>query len=613
MAGHSRYWGMVCPPFLKMRCDMTAAASSTLSQTIFAALPIVAAAYGEKFGVKVIVGGQQAMTDGQTIVVPNVQSDRFGDALWGYLAHEAAHVRLTDFDDVREAGTCSAFLGAMLNIFEDCRIEREMIKLYPGTARTLNAVAAYMVDQRHFEIPTQDTHPARILEAYCLYFLRCKVIGQHVIEETLVATTAVYEQVIPKGVQVRLAVLLGRAGRLKSTADALALSREVLRMVEEEAQKEQNAAQPAPQSQPSPQDSTQPQAGSGQAGGQGSDSDDADDADDGNAQGTGSGSSSAQDSDQGAPSGSASSTGDEAVASGSGVMQQILDAAADDHLADKTEALRADLNAGADRSASVINVPTALEAKNHQVSGEMLIKQVASASSRIQSQLMGLVQASQRNGYTPARHGRHLDTNRLHRLVSGDTRVFRRSAERKHPDTAVHLLVDMSLSMSTLMPSGQHVYQVARDAAMALALGLEKINGVNPAVTFFCNDSYQPVWSVVKHGQKVSKNAGRFIFSPQGWTPMTEAIWYSAFELSKTREQRKMVLVVTDGQPDNLGSCQQVVQLCQRSGIEMIGIGVGTGAKVGGLFASSIQIESVNDLKHTLFQLMSDALTGIAV
>ena len=133
-------------------------------------------------------------------------------------------------------------------------------------------------------------------------------------------------------------------------------------------------------------------------------------------------------------------------------MQQILDARADDHLKDKTEALRADLNSGADQTAPVVNVPTALEVMNDQASGQMLIGQVAAASSRIQSQLMGLVQASQRNGYTPGRHGRHLDTNRLHRLVSGDTRIFRRSAERKHPDTAVHLLVDMSSSMDKLMP-----------------------------------------------------------------------------------------------------------------------------------------------------------------
>ena len=262
---------------------MTATASSKASQTIFAALPIVAAAYGEKFGVKVIVGGQQAMTDGQTIVVPNVQGDRFGDALWGYLAHEAAHVRMTDFEVGRDEIARSDFLRTMLNTFEDCRIEREMIKLYPGTARTLNAVAAYMVDQGHYQIPTRDTHPAGIFEAYCLYFLQCKIVRQHAIEDTLVATTAVYEQVIPKGVQVRLAVLLGRAGQLKSTADALVLSREVLRMVEEEAQKEQDAQQPAPQSQPSPQDLTQPQAGSGQAGGQGSAGGDADA---GNAQGT---------------------------------------------------------------------------------------------------------------------------------------------------------------------------------------------------------------------------------------------------------------------------------------------------------------------------------------
>ncbi|RRW37313.1 hypothetical protein EGJ52_25470, partial [Pseudomonas luteola] len=216
------------------------------------------------------------------------------------------------------------------------------------------------------------------------------------------------EQVIPKGVQVRLAVLLGRAGQLKSTADALVLSREVLRMVEEEAQKEQDAQQPAPQSQPSLQDSTQPQAGSGQAGGQGSAGGDA-----GNAQGTGSGSSSGQSSGQGTASASASITGDDAGASSPGVMQQILDARADDHLKDKTDALRADLNSGADQTAPVVNVPTALEVMNDQASGQMLIGQVAAASSRIQSQLMGLVQASQRNGYTPGRHGRHLDTNRL--------------------------------------------------------------------------------------------------------------------------------------------------------------------------------------------------------
>ena len=43
--------------------------------TIYNALPIVAAAYGEKFGVKVKIGSDMAYTDGKTIVVPNVPAD----------------------------------------------------------------------------------------------------------------------------------------------------------------------------------------------------------------------------------------------------------------------------------------------------------------------------------------------------------------------------------------------------------------------------------------------------------------------------------------------------------------------------------------------------------
>ncbi|MCV3264954.1 hypothetical protein OGZ01_30640 (plasmid) [Vibrio harveyi] len=36
-------------------------------RTVYNALPIVAAAYGEKFGVKVALGSDTASTDGQTI------------------------------------------------------------------------------------------------------------------------------------------------------------------------------------------------------------------------------------------------------------------------------------------------------------------------------------------------------------------------------------------------------------------------------------------------------------------------------------------------------------------------------------------------------------------
>ncbi len=49
------------------------------------ALPIVAAAYGRKFGVAVQVGGTVAQTDGLTIAIPAIGDDPVARTLaWGY-------------------------------------------------------------------------------------------------------------------------------------------------------------------------------------------------------------------------------------------------------------------------------------------------------------------------------------------------------------------------------------------------------------------------------------------------------------------------------------------------------------------------------------------------
>ena len=95
--------------------------------TLRNALPIVAAALGRKFGVEVGVGGHEARTDGRHIQIPAVSDDPGSrDLAWGYLAHEAAHVRYTDFA-VYEQATGEGPLQAILqNRIEDVRIEREL-------------------------------------------------------------------------------------------------------------------------------------------------------------------------------------------------------------------------------------------------------------------------------------------------------------------------------------------------------------------------------------------------------------------------------------------------------------------------------------------------------
>lgn len=166
------------------------------------------------------------------------------------------------------------------------------------------------------------------------------------------------------------------------------------------------------------------------------------------------------------------------------------------------------------------------------------------------------------------------------------------------------------MTRPTRSDSSRSLADVTDEACIALALALDAIAHVNPAVTFFSNSSESPVVCAVKHGQSVQANTGRFPVKPSGGTPMAEAIWYAAYELSKTREDRKMLIVLTDGEPNSSQATKEVIDLCERSGIDVIGIGIQTNAPAT-LFSRSICIDAVEDLQKTLFKLMEKSLTAV--
>ena len=606
--------------------------------TIHNALPIVAAAYGEKFGVKVEVAGHEAHTDGKTIVVPNVPETYNMDVLWGYLAHEAAHVRFTDFAAPRTPG----LHATLTNVLEDCRIERAMMSLYPGTAKTLLDVAQYMVDQGHYSHVKESDHPAQILTGYCLYWLQSQAVGQPCLTPYMQGAKQALEAKFPMGAVLRLNVLLRNAVAAQSTADASTIASQILVMIQEEAEKEQQKQQEQQASQDD-QDSQnasddQPPQGAGAQGdqddqgsrdGQGSNQDDqqgqgdradpssqpqGEDGQDGqdSSASTQPQGSSGQDDDQGATATQASpgAGGQVSAEDGAKALQQVLSAGAGDLGLDAREALKAELFEAARQGGNpdYQTVRTGKQAHKDDFTGEALLNEVRGATSKIRAQLAGMVQASLRSSSITRRSGKRLDASKLHRAALGDSRVFLRPADKKRPNTAVHLLVDMSGSMNAVAGDTRRHF-IARKAALALALALDAIPNVNPAVSFFGGYESDPVQMAVKHGESVQANAGRFGVLPNGGTPMASAIWYSAFALSKTREDRKMLIVITDGDPDSQDATEKAIELCERSDVEVIGIGVGTNS-VRHLFDQSIVISDFDQLQTTLFKLMEAALVA---
>jgi nitric oxide reductase activation protein len=87
---------------------------------------------------------------------------------------------------------------------------------------------------------------------------------------------------------------------------------------------------------------------------------------------------------------------------------------------------------------------------------------------------------------------------------------------------------------------------------------------------------------------------------------MTEAIWFGAASLLHCREPRKVLILMTDGQPNDKLSTLEILQRCRDSGIETVGIGLGI--EVSHLFPVAIAINDFRELRSQLFELSKTLL-----
>ena len=542
------------------------------------ALPIVAAAYGEKFGVKVLIQGQDAFTDGERIVIPTANPDdpHYQQIAWGYLAHEAAHIRHTNFDMVQKASS-KPIRKALLNIIEDVRIENELAKDYPGTRRSISQVIEYMVDTQQMCVPEQ-LEPASNLQAWLLFRLRCHFLGQKALTPLYQAVDERVRQLFPAAAMSRLSAMLTAVPSLASTGEVLKLVDAIVAMLEEESRP--------------PQDES--------------------DADSGNDIGQDASNDSNNSSDSQTPETGLSATGDAAETGDSDNSEQA------DNLRQALEAIAAQFEP--DTFAQVAEVlseqaeghqgvtPLSLpQAEQAMLGDEAILTLSASESAQIRARLRGMVQSSQDNRNHAKRHGLRVATHRLAASQAGESRLFIQRQPRIAPNAAVHLLVDISGSMGKPIGEGNRKYfHVANEAALALAMALEGIPGVVPAVSYFPG-IHQEVSIALLPKQSVRHRAACFDQKPRGCTPMAQAMWFAANSLLAQKQKRKLMIVLTDGDPDDWAATHDIVDRCRRSSFELLGIGIQT-RSVEKFFPQSIVINDVKDLKRELFEVTQQLL-----
>lgn len=592
-------------------------------KTFVNALPIIAKAIGRRYGVTVEIGGSRAYTNGKTIHLPALPLDdpEVEVLVNGYLDHEAAHCRFTDFSVERST---DEFQQWVENSLEDIRIELAMGQCYPGCKRNLDKLSSKLVAEGVDRAVSDEAGEAEALSGFILHRLRSEVLGQEALDDHAAKAAERVESMFPKGLCTKLSATMAEVREARSTQDVIDLADRLVRLLKDEADEpekpdEPDGAEGDPKDQPDDQGDSQ---GSDQASGQSDDQlgDQQGDQLGGQEGGQGDG----KPGDQGG-----SQLGDEPGDQSSGQKESPGSGATGDEEKNRREALRKAMNPAAgelreDRGEQVarklefdskqgdqVTVPIPSDEGEAGGSGEFAEMEfgqqideasVRQASAKLRARLAGLVQAEKLEHTARGRAGKRIDRRMLPRLGHADPKVFRISEENESIDTAVTVLLDRSSSMFS-----EDRIVIARETTLAMAYALNEVEGVNPSVFAFPgkDGASFSVTTLHRRGQQVS--AQRFGVDANGGTPLDLAAWYAGWDLLCADEARKILIVITDGDPNDRGGCVDVLKRMRDSGIEMVGLGIKK--TIGSdLIPDSRRIDNIKELPTALFGLLEEKL-----
>ena len=212
-------------------------------------------------------------------------------------------------------------------------------------------------------------------------------------------------------------------------------------------------------------------------------------------------------------------------------------------------------------------------------------KYITSNAKPLANQLRMRLQTRSRDRYEYGLKRGKLHTGSLHKLLSGNTeastRVFRKRIVSDTLDTAVTLLVDCSGSMS-----GKK-YEMACAGAGAMAEALKPLNIAFNVLGFTNSEGndYPLIWVFNDFGERVSTPdlVKRFAVASGCLWENTDgdALAYASYVLGMRPEQRKVLLVLSDGSPagrdshgDITAYTARVVKDIEASGVDIYGIGI---------------------------------------
>lgn len=566
-------------------------------------LPLVAKALGEKYDIQVQISGDQAYTNGRIINLPSLPDSKEASLLArGYIDHESAHIRFTDFS----VKSSTSMLKCMTNILEDIRIEKMMGAKYPGCRSNLKDLAEHLKQQGSFTPSLQDP-PQTLLAWLCA---RGRLTLNQDFSDILAMTSSTVNGFLGTGYK-KLLDLTERIPNLVSTRDSQSMAEEILRLIRDEKQQQEqerkrqedqktkttcSSDESKPDGSSNDQEEDNQPSGTGQQSGEPKQ-----DSDDSSPDGDSTGTAACNDSQSQAAANPSSSVPE----SGSGgqldgnpeALQEMLDCDPGG-FGDVGEILKQELITEGEAVGNRGGILLPLEASLRTFPID--IYEIRRHTALLRARLSGLIQASRLRRRHARRTGSKIDNRVVHRLALHDTRLFLHQEEKTEVNTAIMILVDRSGSM-------QHQkIEVASKTAYVVAEALDSIPGCFAAVAAFPVGNSDGVAPLVRFGERPCSS--KFGMSAGGGTPLAQALYWAGVELLKREEPRKILLSVTDGEPDDLRTTKSAIRWLLDQGIESMGLGI-CEESVRTIFPTYGVVYSVEELPPALFGMLQEKLT----
>ena len=518
-----------------------------------------------KSGVVVTVGGSTAYSVGGRINIPfgDFSDPKFMRMCHGFIDHETGHEAETEHELMAQMrARYQDFGGSILNALEDARMELKQAQRFPGAKINLENLWKDMIELQQIINPFEMAEIGRVVFSYVNNTARKLVCGyaNNYSDEGYEILT----QNLGKSFADQLTNLIAQAVQAKSTRDVFNISCAICELLKQEQTKPQSDATSESGTDDESQDDSE---GTGDAEGESGTDDESQDESEGTVE---------VDAQI-----SRNLSGDVTDIEYQDYHQQVAELLSEMAIDEQDEM--------AEFTGYDIDVISEPFKKSAPVEGWKAL------SSKFARTLQRVIIDNSESLKMGANSGRKLMDRSIAQIPAGKKNVFEFKEENEAPVSSVELLVDASGSMD-----GRKMIE-ANKTALAFAKAFQRM-GIDIEVNYFGVYDYErnknTIYQAKRFGERLKPE--NFCVGASGSTPTHDALFFGLTRIVNQQSDNKIIIVVTDGQPDESSFLVDTVEMTKNTGVKIVPIGLGT-QRVRG-FTDSVYAETSDDVNIALKQ-----------